>query len=103
MDEKSLLYILGASGLFGLIGKIVYDWLKNRNKDLLTVETVKGIIKDAIIDLKEDIKKDFENLILKIENKYVPWEKYDTLKEKVDLLTQDLEIMKSEHKKNHGG
>jgi hypothetical protein len=87
-------------GAIALVGKIVWDWLVNRNKGkYITVE----ILEKGITDLKNDIKKDFELLLEKMDNKYVPWAKYDSLKDQVDELEKIVAVISDAHHKNHGG
>jgi hypothetical protein len=98
MEQYLVPTIIG--GATALVGKILWDWLKNRNRgEYITVE----ILKNYMTELKEDIKKDFDLLLQKIDNKYVPWTKYDALAQRVEELEKSIAVMAANCDQHHKG
>jgi hypothetical protein len=87
MYEKIILMVVAAS--IGLVGKIVFDWLKGRKepKEILTLEMVTKAIKESLKSFEQSIKKDMDLLISKSDNNYVTRDKHDELENKVEDLT----------------
>ncbi|MEM5861282.1 MAG: hypothetical protein QXJ20_02715 [Candidatus Aenigmatarchaeota archaeon] len=72
MVDQILLYVIALTTA-GLVGKIIFDWLKNRNKDPDYVtwdecETFRELILDRLDKIENRLER-IENIIMKHFNK----------------------------------